>query len=99
MSAGALGRELHPTAYPNRWMRFLHRLRIDLGIFELDKFTFVGSKLLRPDRLHGLDGFVGGVAGTVIGHAEHAKFVRLTGGFGTEANSHQQTPVSEMIQC
>src|SRR4030095_9376491 len=96
--SGGLGRDVHPPANPHRRMWLLYRLRINFGVLEFDEFAFVGSELLRPYRFHRFDVFVSGGAAPLVGHAEHAKLVRLAGRFGTETDTDEQTPIGQVIQ-
>src|SRR5580765_7409035 len=87
--SGALGGKLHPTADPNRRMRLLEWFRINLGVFKLDEISLIRRQLLRPDRFHRFDIFVGAIAAPFIGYAENAELVRLPRRLGAETHADQ----------
>jgi len=78
-------------------MGLLHGLRINLGVFKLDEVAFVGSELLRPYGFHRLNIFIGAIAATIVGHAEHAEFIGFARRLGAETDADEQAAVGEVI--
>src|SRR5579862_1392685 len=81
------------AAQPDRWMRFLNRLRRHLDVLEVEEFALEGDVLPRQSATNDLEGLVGTRSAFLEGHSEAVElFV-----FEADADSELETAAGDDI--